>query len=126
VCDCPWHPAAIADLLGEAEKYGEAEDLWMSMRDYADIRKFGRDVLWINTEPKTLKSGMMGTIYDKAIWVLGAAPGWISVRDADGKVLVHALKGGRRGDGTVDHAHHRGHPHSCSDPECIVRFVMAG
>jgi hypothetical protein len=73
----------------------------MGGRDFADIRKFGRDVLDINTHTPSWKEGFMGKVYNKDIYI-GARPGWISVRDSDGKVLVHA------------------------DPDCIVRFVMTG
>ena len=126
MCDCPWTPASVAKLLTEAKKYGKPVDLWMSARGFADLRKFARDVLDINTYAPTWKNGFMGTIYGTKIHISGARPGWLSVRDSDGEVLVHALKGGNRGSSTVEHAHHQGHPYSCSDPDCIVRFVMTG
>lgn len=126
MCDCPWDPKAIAGLLKFAEGHGESEDLWMGARDFADLRKFARDVLDMNVHAPTWKNGLMGTIYGKSIDISGAIAGWISVRDADGKVLAHALKGGLREEGTVAHAHHLGPPRSCLDPDCIVRYVMIG
>lgn len=126
MCDCPWTARSLGELLSFAEKHGDPANLWMSRPDFADIRKFGRDMLDLNSMWASLKDGHVGTVYGKGIWIFGARPGWISVRDSDGKVLVHALKGGNREDSTVSHAHHLGHPHFCPDPDCIVRFVMTG
>ena len=126
MCDCPWNPASIADLLEFARKYGEPAHLWMSRRDFEDLRKYALDVLDVNYVSATLKDGNVGTVYGKDVWIQGARPGWISVRDADWRVLTHALKGGNREGSTISHAHHQGHPHLCRDPECTVLFVMTG
>jgi hypothetical protein len=58
----PISPAVLADAFAEVE----AQDLrvarvYMNATDYADIRKFGRDVLDIESQATLWKTGMMST-----------------------------------------------------------------
>ena len=61
----PYTPSFLADkLMRPAEEAGEkVKRITMNLLDYADIRKFGRDVLDLVTETEVLKTGYMADIF---------------------------------------------------------------
>ncbi|MEN6409352.1 MAG: HK97-fold major capsid protein [Anaerolineaceae bacterium] len=58
----PLSPAVLADAFAEIEFHDlRVARVYMNARDYADIRKFGRDVLDIESQATLWKTGMMAT-----------------------------------------------------------------
>lgn len=58
----PISPAVLADAFAEIEFHDlRVARVYMNARDYADIRKFGRDVLDIESQATLWKTGMMST-----------------------------------------------------------------
>jgi len=58
----PLSPAILADAFAEIETQDlRVARVYMNARDYADIRKFGRDVLDIESQATLWKTGMMST-----------------------------------------------------------------
>lgn len=58
----PISPAIIADAFAEIERHDlRVARVYMNATDYADIRKFGRDVLDIESQAVLWKTGMMAT-----------------------------------------------------------------
>ncbi len=62
----PLLPKHIVELMTQPVKDagGEVKKIKMNPTDYADIRKFGRDVLDIVTEKEVLKTGHWGTMFN--------------------------------------------------------------
>jgi hypothetical protein len=58
----PLSPAILADAFAEIELHDlRVARVYMNARDYADIRKFGRDVLDLESQATLWKTGMMAT-----------------------------------------------------------------
>ncbi len=58
----PLSPAILADAFAEIETHDlRVARVFMNAKDYADIRKFGRDVLDIESQATLWKTGMMAT-----------------------------------------------------------------
>lgn len=58
----PISPAVLADAFAEIETHDlRVARVYMNAIDYADIRKFGRDVLDIESQASLWKTGMMAT-----------------------------------------------------------------
>ncbi len=58
----PISPAVLADAFAEIEYHDlRVARVYMNARDYADIRKFGRDVLDIESQASLWKTGMMAS-----------------------------------------------------------------
>ncbi|HQO65950.1 MAG TPA: hypothetical protein PLI66_04395, partial [Spirochaetales bacterium] len=58
----PISPAVLADAFSEIERHDlRVARVYMNATDYADIRKFGRDVLDIESQATLWKTGMMAT-----------------------------------------------------------------
>ena len=58
----PISPAVLADAFAEIERHDlRVARVYMNATDYADVRKFGRDVLDIESQATLWKSGMMAT-----------------------------------------------------------------
>ena len=58
----PISPAVLADAFAEIEAHDlRVARVYMNATDYADIRKFGRDVLDIESQATLWKTGMMST-----------------------------------------------------------------
>ena len=58
----PISPAVLADAFAEIERQDlRVARVYMNATDYADIRKFGRDVLDIESQATLWKTGMMAT-----------------------------------------------------------------
>jgi hypothetical protein len=58
----PISPAILADAFAEIERHDlRVARVYMNATDYADIRKFGRDVLDIESQATLWKTGLMAT-----------------------------------------------------------------
>lgn len=58
----PISPAVLADAFAEIERHDlRVARVYMNATDYADIRKFGRDVLDLESQATLWKTGMMAT-----------------------------------------------------------------
>ena len=59
----------ISDVIDPVEKLGgKVRKIFINHADYPDIRKFGRDVLDINTEVESLKRGLQATMFNIAVY----------------------------------------------------------
>jgi len=64
----PISGAVLADAFSLIERHDlRVARVFMNARDYADIRKFGRDILDIESQASLLKTGLMGTIWGAQI-----------------------------------------------------------
>jgi len=71
----PISASAFADAFAEIELHDlRVARVFMNARDYADIRKFGRDILDIETQATLLKTGLMATIWGAQIIVSRLVP----------------------------------------------------
>lgn len=71
----PISGAVLADAFALIERHDlRVARIYMNARDYADIRKFGRDILDIETQATLLKTGLMGVIYGAQIVVSRLVP----------------------------------------------------
>ena len=60
----PISGAVLADAFSLIERHDlRVARIYMNARDYADIRKFGRDILDIESQATLLKTGLQGVIY---------------------------------------------------------------
>jgi hypothetical protein len=58
----PISPAILADAFAEIERHDlRVARIYLNATDYADIRKFGRDVLDIESQAQLWKTGLMST-----------------------------------------------------------------
>jgi hypothetical protein len=68
-------PAVLADLFDPVENRGyRVHRIWMNAHDYADVRKFGRDVLDVETRPEKVRQGIVGYIWGAEIRVTRKVP----------------------------------------------------
>jgi hypothetical protein len=77
--DIPVVAPISGDVLADAFALIERHDLrvarvFMNARDYADLRKFGRDILDIETQRDLLKTGLMATLWGSQIIVSRLVP----------------------------------------------------
>lgn len=71
----PISGAVLADAFALIERHDlRVARIYMNARDYADIRKFGRDILDIESQATLLKTGLMGTLYGAQIVVSRLVP----------------------------------------------------
>ena len=64
----PISGAVLADAFALIERHDlRVSRVFMNARDYADLRKFGRDILDIETQRDLLKTGLMGTLWGAQI-----------------------------------------------------------
>jgi hypothetical protein len=64
----PISPAVLADAFAEVERHDlRVARIYMNAVDYADIRKFGRDILDIETQASLLKTGLMAVLWGAQI-----------------------------------------------------------
>lgn len=60
----PLNGAVLADAFALIERHDlRVARVYMNARDYADLRKFGREILDIETQATLLKTGLMATIW---------------------------------------------------------------
>jgi len=71
----PLTPAALADAFANIERWDlRVARIFMNAKDYTDIRKFGRDILDIETQAVLLKTGLMAYIWGAQIIVSRIVP----------------------------------------------------
>lgn len=71
----PISGAVIADAFAQIEEHDlRVARVYMNARDYADLRKFGRDILDIESQATLLKTGLVATIYGAQIIVSRLVP----------------------------------------------------
>lgn len=85
----------------------------MSLRDYADLRKFSRDVLDFEVDRVHIQEGCMAHIYGIPIFVRKSVPnGLITLFDSEDRDLAHIIEDGEL------------HSGECRDPMCLIKSVM--
>lgn len=71
----PISGAVLADAFALVERHDlRVARVFMNARDYADLRKFGRDILDIETQATLLKTGLMGTLWGAQVIVSRLVP----------------------------------------------------
>jgi len=77
----PVTPSDLADAFAEIERHDlRVARVFVNATDYTDIRKWGRDVLDIETQATLLKTGLMATLWGAQIIVSRRVPvGYIYV-----------------------------------------------
>ena len=71
----PLTPADLADAFASVERHDlRVARIFANALDYSDIRKWGRDVLDIETQASLLKTGLMGTVWGAQIIVSRKVP----------------------------------------------------
>lgn len=64
----PISPAVLADAFAEVERHDlRVARIYMNAVDYADIRKFGRDILDIESQAVLLKTGLQAVLWGAQI-----------------------------------------------------------
>ena len=86
----PWHPGYVEELIAKSEEFGIPDRLCLNAKDYADIRKFGRDTLDIIVDQGVLKTGLVSHLFGIGIYISRQEiPGIIRIVDDAGKTLMH-------------------------------------
>jgi hypothetical protein len=71
----PVNPSILADAFGQVEEHDlRVARVYMNARDYADVRKFGRDILDVESQGTLLKTGMMATLWGAKIIISRLVP----------------------------------------------------
>lgn len=71
----PISPAVLADAFAEIERHDlRVARIYMNAVDYADIRKFGRDILDIESQATLLKTGLQATLWGAQIIISRLVP----------------------------------------------------
>lgn len=64
----PISPSVLADAFAEIERHDlRVARIFMNAQDYADIRKFGRDILDIESQATLLKTGLQAVLWGAQI-----------------------------------------------------------
>jgi len=64
----PISPSVLADAFAEVERHDlRVARIFMNAVDYADVRKFGRDILDIESQATLLKTGLQATLWGAQI-----------------------------------------------------------
>mgnify|MGYP000016393936 FL=1 len=64
----PLNGAVLADAFAEVERHDlRVARVYMNARDYADVRKFGRDILDIESQATLLKTGLQATLWGATV-----------------------------------------------------------
>jgi len=64
----PISGAVLADAFALIERHDlRVARIYMNARDYADLRKFGRDILDIESQATLLKTGLMATLWGASV-----------------------------------------------------------
>ena len=90
LCKNPVRPRAIAELLDLGEQWGGTGSLRLELtaKTYMGLRKFGRDILDIETRADMLKTGLQGTVYGVKVMVSRTAPATQIVLRDDNRVYA--------------------------------------
>lgn len=71
----PISSAALADAFSEIEQHDlRVARIYMNAKDYADIRKFGREILDIESQATLLKTGLQATLWGAQIIISRLVP----------------------------------------------------
>lgn len=71
----PISPSVLADAFAEIERHDlRVARIYMNAVDYADIRKFGRDILDIESQATLLKTGLQATLWGAQIIISRLVP----------------------------------------------------
>jgi hypothetical protein len=87
----PLTPGDLADLYAEVERKDiRVELVLMNSTTYSDVRKWGRDILDIETDKENLKKGLMATIWGAYIMVTVKIPDGvvIAISEEDKKICA--------------------------------------
>lgn len=64
----PIAPSAFIDAFAEIEQYdNRVARIFMNAKDFADLRKWGRDILDVETQQTLLRTGLMATLHGAQI-----------------------------------------------------------
>jgi len=64
----PVSPSILADAFAEIERHDlRVARIYMNPTDYSDVRKFGRDILDIESQAQLLKTGLQATLWGAQI-----------------------------------------------------------
>lgn len=75
----PVSGAVLADAFALIERHDlRVARVFMNARDYADLRKFGRDILDIESQAALLKTGLMGTLWGAQVIVSRLVPNGVT------------------------------------------------
>mgnify|MGYP005738656521 CR=1 FL=1 len=75
----PISGAVLADAFALIERHDlRVARVFMNARDYADLRKFGRDILDIESQAALLKTGLMGTLWGAQVIVSRLVPNGVT------------------------------------------------
>ena len=75
----PVSGAVLADAYALIERHDlRVARVFMNARDYADLRKFGRDILDIESQAALLKTGLMGTLWGAQVIVSRLVPNGVT------------------------------------------------
>jgi hypothetical protein len=86
----PWTTQYIGELLMRAGEFGVPNKICLNAKDYADIRKFGRDALDIIDSQELLKTGLFAYLFGIGVYVSRQeTPGIIRIVDRIEKTLMH-------------------------------------
>jgi hypothetical protein len=79
--NAPINPSAFIDAFAQIEQHDlRTARVFMNARDFADLRKWGRDILDIETQATLLKTGLMATLHGAQILISRIVePGYIYV-----------------------------------------------
>ena len=71
----PISPSVLADAFAEIERHDlRVARIYMNAVDYADIRKFGRDILDIESQATLLKTGLQAVLWGAQIIISRLVP----------------------------------------------------
>lgn len=71
----PITSSVFADAFAAIERHDlRVSRIYMNARDYADVRKFGREILDIESQATLLKTGLMGTLWGAQLIVSRLVP----------------------------------------------------
>lgn len=71
----PINSSVLADAFAKIERHDlRVARIYMNARDYADVRKFGREILDIESQATLLKTGLMATLWGAQIIVSRLVP----------------------------------------------------
>jgi hypothetical protein len=94
-----------------------AERIWLGSRIYGEVRKFGRDILEIETDQSLLRVGRVGTMYGVPIHVDRRVPPNALISGGPGLSIPpdYHVRGGSLCPGLLS---------DCTHPDCVIACVM--
>ncbi len=109
-------PKYWADLLQHLEQDdSKVKDILMALKDFAYIRKFGRDVFDTCTEGALLKRGFCGRLYNVGIWITRGLP--------QDHIKVTSEANSVKEESSFCCIMNQKVSGPCTNPECIVRHI---